>query len=285
MDTSQNTSRPEPSAFDDYRAYLRAMIAHLRIVEPRFSYRWFARRAGFASPNFLKLVAEGERAMSPESIDRFARGLGLDERELEDFEALVRLGIAGSDGERQRWYARLREARARSPIARLATDAHDLYAHWWVVVIRELMALQGFRESSRWIARALRPAIAPTQAREALKLLERLGLARRLGDRLVQAERKISTGGEVHSLAVRTFHRAMLGLAGRALDTVPRDRRSISALTVPLTAAQYEQMRQRVDAFRRALLEELDEAGGDEAVAIYQLQFILFPVSQEIDPS
>lgn len=283
-DAAQNTARPDPADFDDYRAFLAAMVEHLRETEPRFSYRWFARRAGFSSPNFLKLVADGDRAMSADSIDRFARGLGLDERETRHFEALVRMGIASTDGERRRWYEVLRDARRRSPVGRLAADAFDLYARWWVVVVRELVGLSGFREDTRWIARMLRPAIDRAQARDALGLLERLGLLRREGGRLAQAERKISTGGEVHSLAVRTFHRAMLEHAARALDTVPRDRRSISALTVPLTAEQYAAVRARVDAFRRTLLEDLDEAGPEAAAAIYQVQFVLFPVTEEVDP-
>lgn len=280
---SDAQSRPDPSGFDDYRAYLRAMIEHLRTTEPRFSFRWFARRAGFSSPNFLKLVAEGERNMSAESIDRFARGLGLDAREQHAFEALVQFGIAATDAERRRWFAVLRDTRARAPVDRLAGDAFDLYARWFVVVVRELAGLAGFCDDPAWIARTVRPPISRRDAKEAIELLLRLGLVQRDDEgKLSQVDRKISTGGEVHSLAVRTFHRAMLGLAERAIDEVPRDRRAVSALTVPLTARQYEAVRLRVEEFRRGLLEELEEAGGEEPTAVYQLQFALFPVSREV---
>lgn len=282
-DAPEQPERPDPRAFDDHRVYLRAMIEHLRDVEPRFSYRWFARRAGFSSPNFLKLVADGERNMSADSIDRFARGLGLDAREQHAFEALVRLGIASTDAERRRWYEVLREARGRAAVDRLRADAFDLYARWFVVVVRELMGLDGYQDDPAWVARTVRPPLTRREAQDAREILLRLGLVQADdAGRVRPVDRKISTGGEVHSLAVRTFHRAMLGLAERALDEVPRDRRAISALTVPLTAEQYETVRVRIERFRRTLLEELDEASTDASVAVYQLQFALFPVSREV---
>ncbi len=71
---SQNTaSRPYPADYRDYRNYLQQMVAYLKATHPRFSYRYFSRLAGYSSPNFLKLVAEGHRNMSIKSIVGFAR--------------------------------------------------------------------------------------------------------------------------------------------------------------------------------------------------------------------
>ena len=51
------------------------MISYLKATKPQFSYRYFSRVAGFSSPNFLKLVAEGQRNLSPKSIAKFAKKL------------------------------------------------------------------------------------------------------------------------------------------------------------------------------------------------------------------
>lgn len=280
--SSENTTRPEPWRFTDYRAYLRAMIAHLKAVQPgRFSYRYFSRRAGFSSPNFLKLVAEGDRNLSLDSVDKFARGLGLDDEERAVFELLVRLDQAADDAERNAVYARLRQWQAR--VGLIEADQYDLYSEWHAVVLREMVGLPGFREDEGWLGRALRPAVRATAVRHALGVLTRLGLVVRDGDgRLQQAERKISTGSEVQSLAVRNFHRNILALAARALDAIPRDRRHVSALTVPLTPAQYEAVCARVAAFRRDLLEILDEEV-EGPRAVHQIQFIVFPVTEEME--
>ena len=82
MVLAENTlMRPRPQDFVDYRAYLREMFDYLKVTRPQFSYRYFSRIAGFTSPNFLKLVADGERNLTPPSIPKFAKGLWLDEHE------------------------------------------------------------------------------------------------------------------------------------------------------------------------------------------------------------
>jgi hypothetical protein len=63
--------------FDDYRAALRALYAHKKQHEYGFSHRAFSRRAGLKSTNFLKLVMDGERNVSPKVAARFADALGL----------------------------------------------------------------------------------------------------------------------------------------------------------------------------------------------------------------
>ena len=86
--------RPDIRRFTDYRAYLQVMVAFLRAVRPGFSFRSFARKAGFASPNYLKLVADGMRILAPESVDKCSRGLGLTKREQEVFRILVMVANA-----------------------------------------------------------------------------------------------------------------------------------------------------------------------------------------------
>jgi len=284
MSAEQNTTtRPDPLAFDAYRSFLLAMIGWLKATEPRFSYRWFAKRAGFSAPNYLKLVAEGARNLALASVDRFARGLGLDAREHEGFERLVRLAQAETDAERTALSEEIRAARAATPVHRLAADAYDLYARWWTVVIRELCAHAPTGADASWFARMVKPAIRPSEAKEALARLLRLGLIREEGDRYAVADPKISTGGEVVSLAVRNFHRSMLTLASEALERVPRDARHVSGLTVPLTESQYAALTRRLADFRRTVLEGLDESPG-EARRVYHVEFCLFPVSEDVEP-
>ncbi len=45
--------------YTDYRAFLHDAYTHAKATNPAFSYRYFAKKAGFSSPNFLKLVIDG----------------------------------------------------------------------------------------------------------------------------------------------------------------------------------------------------------------------------------
>jgi uncharacterized protein (TIGR02147 family) len=296
--SSENTAeRPDITAYTDYRAYLRAMAAFLRVVRPGFSFRSFAKRAGFASPNYLKLVTDGMRNLAPDSVDKFARGLGLSRREHEVFRILVAMANARTDDERNSLFARLRERVVHDETARLRDDQFAVYDMWWALVVREMANLPEFEHDARWVARRLRPRVRSTQAQRALELLERLGMLTRGADGRTRAtDRTVSTGPElqpVQSLAVRNYHRAHLDLAARSLDEVPREARNITSVTLVLSEAGYAEAVEEIAKLRRRLLEISDNPvrgrGGavtqgepDQASAreVYSVVLSLYPVTQ-----
>lgn len=277
-----SSERPDPAHFDDYREYLREMVAHLKETRRGFSYRSFARRAGFASPSFLKLVIDGKSRISNESIPKFARALGLKGRELESFEALVHFTQAASDAERERYLRRLHRSAPRGDEAIQLTDEQfEVYSTWYGLAVRELLTLADFREEPGWVARRLFPRITRKMAAHALELLERTGLAvRDKSGRLVPAQETISTPQRVHSLAVRSFHRKMLELAGRALEKVPVERRSVTSITVALNEREYRQFCRRIAEFEEELLALAGTDASSAEREVYQLAVALFPLSR-----
>jgi uncharacterized protein (TIGR02147 family) len=285
LDLIENTPvRPVPEAFADHRAYLKAMIEYLKATRPQFSYRYFSRIAGFSSPNFLKLVAEGKRNLSPQSIAKFARGLGLDQKEQETFETLVLLGQSETDAERNRYLARLERHASKSAASRLEEAQFKVYSLWYALPIREMLLLPDFVEDPAWIGRRLRPPVKPADVNTALELLEQTGLVVRGEEgKLRPASTKISTGPRVRSLAVRNYHRAMLQLASDTLDQVAVEDRDVTSLTLNLTRSEYEQARARIERFRRELLDSFDEKPGDDhdPREVYQVGFQLFPITKD----
>ncbi len=284
--SAENTAeRPDVGRYTDYRAYLQAMTTFLRVSRPGFSYRSFARRAGFASPNYLKLVADGLRNLAPESVEKFARGLGLSKREHDLFRMLVLLSNSRSDEERNAIYARLRERVVGDDLTRLRDDQFAVYDIWWGLVVREMVQLPDFVLDARWIARRLRPRIRASQAQRAIDLLQRSGLIVFDEDgRARAAEQTITTGPDVQTLAVRNHHRAHLELAARSLDEVPRTERNITSVAVALTREQYDIAVEEIARLRRKLLEIADSPaqgsdGNGAQREVYSAVFSLFPVT------
>lgn len=284
-------ARPCPEDYSDYRVYLQHMIVWLKANQRGFSYRSFARKAGYSSPSFLKLVAEGKRNLSLSSIAAFGKALGHSRKDQEIFENLVLLCQAQTDADRNRYYARLRKLRGKGQSSRatqMEKAQYDVYSRWYVIPIRELMLQPDFQEDPEWIARRLRPAIRPSEARKALDLLTDVGLAvRDDSGRLRPTTIKLAaTGNPVGPLAARNYHRSMLELAAKTLDTVAVEQRNISSLTISLTPEQYEEVCERIAEFRKEifdLIEDDDAANGDSASAlenIYLLGFQLFPLSR-----
>src|SRR5690606_20418551 len=123
----------------------------------------------------------------------------------------------------------------------------------------------------------------PDAIRRAVDLLERVGLLVRGDDgRLEPAEKTLSTGAEVRSLAVRNFHRRMLELAADSLDRVPPAERNISSVTVALDAPGFKRVVELIGALRQEILRAETEraAAAPDGREVYHVTFALVPVTQ-----
>jgi len=274
------TAPPDVFRYQDFRAYLRDYYASRKISRGGFSLRAFSRRAELRSPNYLKLVMDGDRNLSAEMAVRFAAACGLGGEAAEYFCALVGFNQARSSKERELHYVQLKRF-ARFRKIHTLDAAHDAYhAHWYMPAVRELMARVDFDPDPRWIARTLLPAISPAQARRALEVLLSLGLARRdeATGRYAQVEPPAeSPAGPLGHHTVR-LHRARMALAADALDHVPRDEREIASLTLCLSETQLSNLKVELQALRRALL--VRYATPADATRVVQLNLQLFPLSR-----
>ncbi|MGC4087874.1 MAG: TIGR02147 family protein [Polyangiaceae bacterium] len=265
--------------FLDYRAYLRAYYEASKRARPSFSFRLFSKLARLKSPNFLKLVMDGERNLGADSVQRFAEALGLMPHEAEFFADLVAFSQADNMGEKNRAFERIAASRRFRQARRIDGELFAYLSHWYNPAIRELAAREDFQEEPRWIAMQLLPRITPTEAAEAMKLLLSLGLLVRdeKTGRVVRGEPTLTTEHEVRSLGAAAFHRQMLERAGQSIDLVPRDQRDLAALTVCVSAQTAALVKQRIHEFREALTELCDsDAQGD---VVYQLNVQWFPLS------
>ena len=75
--------------YRNYRKYLRDFYHEKKRSNPYYSFRVFSMRAGFRAPNVLKLVMDGERNLTRNSVEKFIKGLSLCDGEARCFENLV----------------------------------------------------------------------------------------------------------------------------------------------------------------------------------------------------
>ena len=93
---------------------------------------------------------------------------------------------------------------------------------------------------------------------------------------------KLATPSSVTSLAVRNYHRALLGLAAQSLDSVAVDERNVTSLTVTLTPELYTEVCQRIADFRQALLDYVDDPTHVKAHGgVSVIGFQVFPLARE----
>ncbi len=275
---------PGPQVFDylDYRAFLRDHYLAKK-ASRGLSFRGFSKRAGLKSTNYLKLVIDGQRNLTPAMAARFAKAAALDGDAARYFAELVLFNQAKTTLERNQSYANITGFR-RFREARPLSLAHAAYhSTWYLPAIRELAARHDFRDDPHWIAATLWPTIAPADAAHALHTLLELGLLKRESDgRLVQAEALVSTGPEIQSIHIANYHRMMMQRATDSMDAVPASERDISSLTLCLDPDGLRRVKERIQRFRRELLELSMIA--EKPHQVVQVNFQLFPLSRGVKP-
>jgi hypothetical protein len=127
-------------SYVNYRRFLKDYYQQAKAEKKYFSYRYFSRRAGINSPNFLKVVIEGKRNLSSRTIDKFAGALGLDKKETVFFRRLVVFNQAKTASEKQESYIILREMANQMRLHADAADFPGIFDTWYGNVVRELMA-------------------------------------------------------------------------------------------------------------------------------------------------
>jgi uncharacterized protein (TIGR02147 family) len=270
--------RPSIYDFVDYRAYLKAYYEAAKDNLRQFSYRYFSRRAGFSSPNFLKLVIDGQRNLGRDSVDQVAGALQLDPDETAFFANLVAFNQAENDAERNRHFERLAASKRFREAQHLDGDLFEYLSHWYYPAIREMAARADFRDDPGWIAGQLQPPVKPSQAGAALDTLLRLGLLQREGGRIVRGEATLTSGHEVRALGVANYHRQMLERAAESIELVSSEERDLSAMTVCVGAELIPEIKRRLREFRETLMDVCDREAEPEVV--YQLNIQLFPLSR-----
>jgi uncharacterized protein (TIGR02147 family) len=263
----------------DYRAFLRDYYAKKKELTRGFSHRSFSRRAGLKSPNYLKLVMDGARSLSPQMAARFAAACGLDDHASQYFVHLVAFNQAETTSDRDEHYARLTGFQRYRQAHKLDLAHAAYYGEWYMPAIRELAASKAFREDPAWLAEQLVPPITPVEAARALDTLVELGLlVRDSRGRLVQADALLTTGPETRGLHIARFHRAMTSRAIESIDLVPAADRDISSLTLCLSKGGLRTFKERIQRMRRELLEL--SALEEDPEQVVQINFQLFPLSR-----
>lgn len=279
MDTEPLIHRRCPIDVFAYLEYRRFLADFYAAKKGRgFSYRAFARAARLGAPNYLKLVIEGKRNLTPAMAARFATACGLRGDSALFFQRLVAFNQARTSQEREESYSKL-AAFSRYREAHKLELAHAAYhANWYIPAIRELCGSPTFVADPKWIAGVLVPPISTEEAQKALDTLLELGLLERTssGD-LTQGNAVVSTGPETRGMHIKRYHAEMMRRATAAMEIVPAAERDISSLTLCLSVEGVARLKERIQSFRRELIELAEkECGREQAV---QVNFQLFPLS------
>jgi uncharacterized protein (TIGR02147 family) len=266
----------------DYRVFLRDLIAAKKSENPYFSERMIASHLD-CNPGFFNRVLKAQRNLSPQYVLKLGSFLKLTAKQKHYFELLVNYNQAKKQIEKDHFFQQLDIFRS-SKVKQTVAAQHALYSQWFYVVLRELIDIVPCKDISedtcRRLAKFIEPRVPFDQLRQALATLEGLGLlSRTRSGAFTVKERFITSGMDIPQVVINRVLMQFMDLARMAVDKFPRQQRSLSTLTVSVSAKGYEKIREKIDRFRGEILNMVNEE--DEDIdRVYHLNLHLFPVTR-----
>jgi uncharacterized protein (TIGR02147 family) len=268
-------------SYSDYQSYLRDYFSVRKSTDPSYSHRTMSRELGFPSPNHIKMVMDGKRRIGLRSLNRLLEGLGLRDREKEYFSYLVFFCQARTSIVKNYYFGLLTGFRTPMTVKTITSNEYEYYNNWYNCVVRELIVREKSPIDYDCLARKIRPRISPAQAKKSVALLLELGMITRKNDGTYeQTSHFIGTEREVTSIGIRNHHAKMFELARDAMDTVPRDLREMSSLTVSISDSCRQKIKQRVQEFEDEIIQMVQN--DRDVQSVYQVNFQFFPLTQDV---
>ncbi len=269
------------SEFIDYRRFLEHYYREQKRTSRQFSFRWFAKQAGIASPSFLKFVIDGKRNLTSPMIEKFCQAMRLDAREAKFFSHLVGFNQAKTARDKQEHYAVLRSLGSPVQEEIIRGRNFEYFERWHTPIVREVACLRRFGEDWESLGRAVAPPISPAEARTAVETLLGLGLLEKRGDGSYrQTKPGLAADESLTSMPVRAFHGIMLEHAKRALHEFGKHERNQSSLIMGLSASAYSALTEEIGAFKDRVKRLVHNDA--DCTRVYQFSLDLFPVSADL---
>lgn len=264
--------------FVNYRDYLKSYFEDRKKWDSKFSHRYISRRLGLSSPNFILMVIQGKRNLTPSLAFKLSEELKIKDKEAEYFENMVGFLQAKTSKEKDKYFNRLMLLRRNTNnAAKIEEYQYEYYSNWYNLAVRELVTYPDFKGDYKWLAKKVSPPITPSQAKRSVELLLKLGLIKKKGKSYIRSSPVISTGAEVSSLAIVNFHKKMSEIAAHSLDTAPRDERDITSCTINISEGDIKIIKEIIADCRKKILSIAKES--DPADRVYQINFQAFPIT------
>lgn len=265
-------------AYADYRLFLKEYYELAHQKDRKFSHRYISSRLGFASASWFHDVLKGRTNLAGTHLVKLAALLKLKDKEADYLEALVHFNQAGSIEEKNRYYKKLASFKGVN-VDIVGREKFEFYSTWYHTAIRELLFFSEFRGDHEGLAKKLKPALKPSQARESIALLEKLGFIRKDAQGVMRPESAmLKKDTSFKSLYAANYLKANMELGMQALEGFQKEERHISAITLSLSKPGFDKAIEEIESLRKRLMVLMKEDARPDKVFQFNVQ--LFPVTQ-----
>jgi len=262
--------------YDDYREIIRDYYLEKKSRFP-FSWRLFAQKAGFSSPNFVKLVCDGKSGLSLKSAEKIAHAIGITGVEQEYFKKLVLLNQSQNSAERKKLSIEVALLKQSLKIRVLKKESSNFYSSWRHQVLRELIPMM-HGASNADIASKCRGFVTENEVDESKKMLAQNGyIVQDDKGCFSQANSILVASSEALPKEVRSMHKKMAEFAYEAIDDIPVNERNFSGITMGIDEECYSEITKEIDNFRKKIISII--TANKSGNRVYRMNLQLFPLT------
>lgn len=269
--------------YTDFVKYFEDYYAWKKTIDPSFAYSTIAQKAGFNNKGFAFTLFHGLRALSPANCRKISLALNHSTKEAEYFQLLVAFNKTVGLKKKSQLFEKMsklsRHGKGFTPAQVLYKDQYEYYSKWYHSAIRSILGMYLFKDDYFWLARMVSPPITTGMAKKSVELLKKLGLVAEGKDKYLEiTEPNISSGREIVGTGLRNFHSDCADLAKRAIETLDRDKRHLTALTLGVSKDVYNEICAKIEEFQKEIIKIANKS--QYANRVYQINFHTFPLSR-----
>lgn len=286
--TAVPAALPQLCDYVDYRAFLRDFYDYKKRTESTllrpYTYSVFSAAADIRSPNYLKLVIEGQRNLSEQMAVKFARAMRMNKAQCQEFCMLVRYGQERDPQERAKYLRILAEFRFQNQIdsGKIDPKATELVPNWLTYVLFQMVDQEGVEFKPESLREIIRTQTHIEEIRRAFDRLLEAGLLTRNADdgHVFKSKELVDDAQSVPTELVKKIQSELIYLGMESLfNDAPTDR-EFGAMTAALTEEEFNRFKFELRQFRKKWQKEVAvNRKSTKGERVYQLNIQLFPLT------
>jgi uncharacterized protein (TIGR02147 family) len=266
--------------YQDYHQYILDYYTERKRLSA-FTWREFAKEAGFASASYLKLVCDHKTRLVEEGAQKTAMAMDLHDFEYDYFMLLVQYENAKDNQQKKKYFEKIQQITSAHKVKLLCNESYAYYESWLHSVVRELAPnMPGAKPLE--IAKAIRIPVTAAEINDSLNFLVKNNFLT-IDERkhFHQTDKLLTTGRlEFVSVPIHSLIRKMGEFALQAFDDLPISERHFSGLTMGMTEKSYNQVIETLKECRQKIFAIV--SAEDDVEKICRLNMQLFPLTKNI---
>jgi len=263
--------------YDDFRQFLGECYKKKKEENPKYSYRKFAKQAGFTNPGYINDVIKGRRQLSKAALKKIIKVFDIIPADEDFFKLLVEYGQEKKLKNKDSLYKKVLFRRSRSSYTRLNPQLVKYYQDYRYPLLRSAIEVCDFTGNYEKLAKFLNPSLPTNVVIKMVRDLCDWGLVQQKPDGSYVVTSKFVEPPETMAQLIRQLNRTWISHGEEALSKYTPDERYITSTLMGISRETQQVIREKIETFRSEIFNLIQKDNNPEI--LLQLSMMYFPKS------